>query len=67
MIHFDFIVTDEEAETIFSALSDEIDDCRISLLMRERQLAQLGHIKWYEDRIAYLEGLKAKMTNTKVS
>ena len=67
MIHFDFIVTDEEAETILSALSDEIDDCRVSLLMGERQLAQPGHVKWYEGRITYLEGLKAKMTNTKIS
>lgn len=67
MIHFNFIVSDEEAETIFSALSDEIDDCRLNLLMCERQLAQPGHIKWYEGRMTYLEALKEKMTNSKVS
>jgi len=67
VIHFNFIVTDEEAETIFRALSDEINDCKVSLLMGERQLAQPGHVKWYEGRIIYLEELKAKMTNSKIS
>jgi hypothetical protein len=62
MIHFDFIVSDAEAENLFNTISDQIANCQY-----EVSFGDPNHREWYEGRITYLEALKAKMTNSKVS
>jgi len=75
MIHFDFYVSDEEANTIFECITDEI------YRMEEEKLDWIGArsnsvdtcekikatIQWFENRISYLQELKSKMKNTKVA
>lgn len=73
-IHFDFIVSEEEANTIFECITDVIENEKeeeINLEMatsynesvRKRLKDQ---VEWSEKRIKYLEDLKSKMKNTKV-
>lgn len=74
MIHFDFIVSDEEARTIFECISEEIVNTQeeiISMRMaRSTNMNTVKHIKkqieWLEERVKYLENLKAKMGNIRV-
>ena len=65
MVHFDFIVTNDEAETIFSAITDEMrrgeDEILLGVGMNTVQT-----LDWWESRIKYLKELKAKMKNTSV-
>lgn len=62
-VHFDFIVSDEEAETIMECIREEINQHRELLL--EVDLSG-SHREWYEGRIKYLESLIAKMTNQRI-
>jgi hypothetical protein len=62
MIHFDFIVSDEDAQTIFDAINEHIEEARY-----EMTFGLMNNREWYRGRITYLEELKAKMTNTKIS
>jgi hypothetical protein len=79
MIHFDFIVHDSEAETIFECLQDEINSCNgiiseyvyiLSNSVKGMELEREGiekleaEIKWYKNRISYIKELKKKMKNT---
>jgi len=63
MIHFDFIVTDEEAETIFDSIQDQIIASTRELFLG----VNLDHKDWHRGRITFLKELKVKMTNSKVS
>lgn len=60
MIHFDFTVSDEEAELIFDAIQDQINRAD------ELRLFEPIVAEWAKNHIAYLEALKAKMKNTRV-
>lgn len=62
MIHFDFIVTDEEAENLMGAITDQISNSQY-----EANFGDPNHRSWYCGRITYLEALKEKMTNSKIS
>lgn len=62
MTHFDFIVEDNEAECILDAVEDQI---RIS--QHELIFGHPNQMEWHRARITYMEELKAKMTNSKVS
>lgn len=62
MIHFDFIVTDEEAENIFDAISQQISESAYIVFFGEEE-----HKEWHRGRISFLESLLEKMTNSKVS
>jgi hypothetical protein len=64
MIHFDFIVDDFEAESIFDAIQAEIVQCHVRLLDEKPQWPE--QIEWFEARIKFLEDLKKKMTNSRV-
>jgi hypothetical protein len=68
MIHFDFIVSDEDASTIMSAVHHEIIACYDGMVNDVGTGTRLDPAKkvWYEGRIKYLEGLKAKMTNSRI-
>lgn len=66
MIHFDFIVTDEEAELIFSLISDEIFRSEDVVMMELGRFTAVTK-EWHRIRIPYLKNLKEKMTNSKVS
>lgn len=71
MIHFDFTVTDEEAENIFDAISEEILRMKSYLVAQQFENLTSGfHIDaksdWFRSRINYLERLKSKMKNEKV-
>jgi hypothetical protein len=67
MIHFDFTVTDVDAENIFSMMRDRI-------LRNNQQIIEMIGKPGKEDYIAayrrdneYVEGLIKKMTNTRVA
>ena len=62
MIHFDFTVSDEDAEVIFDCISDRQNDFSIKLVEEDRP----GIRKWLQEHIEYLENLKKQMLNTKV-
>lgn len=62
MIHFDFIVEDDEAECILDAVEDQI---RISTY--ELMFGHPTQMEWHRARIAFMKELKAKMTNSIVS
>jgi hypothetical protein len=74
MIHFDFTVTEEEADTIFDAINDQIDYCLEekadwvgSTSCGDRYKKGIeSAIQWYEERIKYLKDLKSKMKNIKI-
>jgi len=62
MIHFDFIVTDEEAENIFDAITQQVSESQYIVLFGEDK-----HKEWHRGRLSFLQELSMKMTNTKVS
>lgn len=68
MIHFDFIVSDAEAEDIMGAIHDQIIKCHSNRIESWGTSGQEDPAKkaWFEGRIRYLEELKAKMTNRRV-
>ena len=75
MIHFDFVVTDEEANTIFECLSDMIDKTeqeRIEMSLSTSTDQQTrnhiaAQVAWYERHVRYLRNLTKKMKNCKLS
>lgn len=70
MIHFDFVVSDEDAENIFGCISSEINRCNDDLLklVMAREFFNRDEDHKYadsiKDHIAYLKELKLKMNNT---
>jgi len=62
MIHCDFIVTDEEGEAILGTITEAINRCQ--------EHADFGKFRYreaYLKHMAFLQSLKEKMTNTKIS
>jgi GTP-binding protein EngB required for normal cell division len=76
MIHFDFVVSDEEAQTIFDCIDEEIENMDTEIY----NIIVLGNmdmdtaitqnkkdkIKWFGKRIKYLRELKEKMKNVEI-
>lgn len=62
MIHFDFTLSDEDAENLFDILSEEIS--RIRLLKIDCIRPNL--IPYYDERIEYINKLRKAMNNKKV-
>jgi hypothetical protein len=60
MIRFDFIVTDEEADTIFDCIQSEIGNV---LNLKWDTDPSNAVTKWYDSRIEYLKKLKKKMSH----
>jgi hypothetical protein len=62
MIHFDFTVSDEDAENIFGCINLEITHCHVEIMENMVKKNEDG-IRWYKKRIEYLKELKLKMLN----
>lgn len=63
-VHFDFVASDEEADTIFDCIRNEINQSKFSLTFHNETQ---GYKDWHEERIKFLEELIAKMHNTRES
>ena len=64
MIHFNFVVSDADAENIFDALRQEILDMQIRY--RDKERYTIDEREWFSDRCEYLRSLMLKMKNTYV-
>lgn len=64
MIHFDFVVTDAEAETIFDGLQDQVVACITKMLLVQGPSAAAvkAHL---QQRVEYLKALQAKMLHSR--
>ena len=64
MIHFDFVVTDAEAETIFDGLQDQVVACITEMLLVEGPSAAAikAHL---QQRVEYLKAIQAKMSHSR--
>jgi len=74
MIHFDFIVSDEDAEIIMGCISSEINNCRdtIAKLLLEQDIKNESYQElnkkyttFFKNHLVYLKELKLKMKNTR--
>ena len=61
MIHFNFTVTDEEAEIIFDIMQTEIARCHHRKLTSTKEESD-----WLDKHIEYLTSLKKKMVNKRL-
>lgn len=59
-VHFDFTVSDEEAETIMECIRTEINQSRFSAAFPGETI---GYREWHEGRVRFLESLITKMHN----
>jgi hypothetical protein len=71
MIHFDFIVTDLEAETIMDGLQELVitalqQQMKALLAASNKITGNRAMLKWSKMRLEFLEELKNKMKNTRV-
>ncbi len=70
MIHFDFMVSFEDAENIMGALQDEIGKMHQDIIKRMVSLGTNAkydedpEIIWLNARIEYIKALKMRMNNT---
>jgi hypothetical protein len=62
MIHFDFVVEDEDAENIFDCINSEINRCNHRKLITNNTKAET---EWLDKHIDYLKALKKKMKNSR--
>lgn len=60
MIHFDFIVEDEDAEAIFDCINSEVKRCNRRKLLSSTTRPEF---KWLGRHVDYLNSLKEKMAN----
>jgi len=63
MIHFDFTVSNVDAENIFDCINSEINRCN------DRKLSSVTtqpEFDWLTKHVDYLNALKKKMTNKEV-
>ena len=63
-IHFDFVVSDAEAETIMDCIRSEINQSKFSASFPDETD---GYREWHTNRVRYLEELIAKMNNYSVT
>ena len=66
MIHFDFIVSDADAENIMEIMRDRIMHNNVHIQKLMVAWRQEHYIKAYKQDNEYIEGLIKKMTNTRV-
>lgn len=59
-VHFDFTVSDEEAETIMKCIRAEINQSQFSAAFPNETV---GYREWHTNRVLYLEELITKMKN----
>lgn len=66
LIHFDFMVTQDDAENILACIHDRIGDCNkqiLEVMCDGDGDFQESQIDWLNRRIIYLTELKLKMKN----
>jgi hypothetical protein len=63
MIHFNFTVTDEDAENIFDCINSAVRQCCKRKLSSGTTQAESD---WLDKHIDYLDSLKEKMANERV-
>lgn len=67
VIHFDFIVSDVDAENIFDCISSEINRCNVEIIdSMASRVDKSSDIEWLKSHVKYLTELKKKMSNTRV-
>ena len=66
MIHFDFIVSDVDAENIMGCIQTEIVNCHMKIQKCIVAEDAQKVIDAYNSRIEYLEELKTRMHNSRV-
>ena len=66
MIHFDFTVTDIDAENIFSMMRERINANNMRIIEMIGKTGQENYIEAYRRDNEYVEELIKKMTNTRV-
>ena len=66
MIHFDFIVSDVDAENIMGCIQTEIVNCHMKIQKCIVAEDAQKVIDAYNSRIEYLEELKTRMYNSRV-
>ena len=66
MIHFDFIVSDVDAENIMGCIQTEIVNCHMKIQKCIVANDAQKVIDAYNSRIEYLEELKTRMYNSRV-
>ena len=64
MIHFDFTVTDVDAENIFSMMRERINANNMRIIEMIGKTGQENYIEAYRRDNEYVEELIKKMTNT---
>ena len=64
MIHFDFTVSDADAENIFAILRDRIVENNVIITNMIGKPGKEYYIATYRQDNEYIEGLIKKMTNT---
>jgi hypothetical protein len=66
MIHFNFTVSDTDAENIFTILNNQIVHNHAKMVKLVANGDEYNMLEAYERDNEYIEELMAKMTNTKV-
>ena len=66
MIHFDFTVTDVDAENIFSMMHERISANNMRIIEMIGKSGKEVYIEAYRQDNEYVEELIKKMTNTRV-
>jgi hypothetical protein len=66
MIHFNFTVSDADAENIFTILNNQIVHNHAKMVKLVANGDEYNMLEAYERDNEYIEELMAKMTNTKV-
>jgi len=66
MIHFNFTVSDADAENIFTILNNQNDHNHAKMVKLVANGDEYNMLEAYERDNEYIEELMAKMTNTRV-
>ena len=66
MIHFDFTVSDSDAENIMEIMRNQITQNHLRIQSMMYEIGKEHYIEAYRKDNEYIEGLIKKMTNTRV-
>jgi hypothetical protein len=66
-VHFDFVVSDVDAENILNCMSAAITKCDEEILEMWGDKTKESYVKWFKAHKEYLLGLTMKMKNTRVT
>lgn len=66
MIHFNFIVSDADAENIFSMIHDRINSNNMAIIKLIGKAGQEPYIEAYQQHNEYVKDLIKKMSNVRV-